>query len=322
MRLPRMDWYPWDFDDDEYVRPLSWTERGAYMILLTAMWKWAEKHDTVDVPDDDYILAAICGIPEADWPVIRHRLIDHPYAPLKRDPEAGVIYSPRLRDEYAKAVARHVSAREKGALGGRPKNLPKTSSFPGANLEDSDSLAEENPELSTSQAGKTPHRSSIKDQDITTAATTTRAHEDEPTPDAVPGSASDPVFEAAVDYVLPLFGRLQLRATEGPQIRRALACVDHDLGRFRAIVDELAQRKPRKIRSFGYFVDRFEEELEDHAARSAPGPPTGAGSATAKGGGIDHAGHPTTRRPARAGRALAGSDWSVACDPLGTLGSG
>ena len=109
----------------------------------------------------------------------------------------------------------------------------------------------------------------------TTTTTTPRTREDESGPARPEDAASsqtepDPLFEQAVNYVLPLMGRVMLKGTEGPQIQRALTCVNHDWDRFRAVVDELAQRNPRKIRSFAYFVDRFEDELEDHAARAAP----------------------------------------------------
>ncbi len=82
--------------------------------------------------------------------------------------------------------------------------------------------------------------------------------------------ADDVVFAQAIDYVLPLFGRLQLKGKEGPQIQTALAQVDHDFARFKTIVDELAQRNPGKIHGFGYFVDRFADESADRAARAAP----------------------------------------------------
>ena len=81
---------------------------------------------------------------------------------------------------------------------------------------------------------------------------------------------SDHTFSEAIDYVLPLLGRTQLKGTEGPQIQTALAQVGHDLSRFKKLVDELAQRNPAKVRSFGYFVARFAEEAEDRQARASP----------------------------------------------------
>lgn len=82
----------------------------------------------------------------------------------------------------------------------------------------------------------------------------------------------DTLFGQAVDYLLPVFGRTQLRGKEGPQIQTALAQVNHDWHRFQSIVDELVQRKEpaTKIHSFGYFVERFAEEAADRQARAAP----------------------------------------------------
>lgn len=161
-----MDWYPWRFDEDELVKLLTWQERGAYMMVLTSMWKWSEQHGTVDLPDNDWRIAGAVNIPYEDWIVLRERLVDHPAAPLQRDPEAHIIYSPTLRDEYAKSLARTASSRERGRLGG----LAKTYSQGSAKHEVSNGLAEPKPDPSGSEAGGKPdppiidHRSEISDR--------------------------------------------------------------------------------------------------------------------------------------------------------------
>lgn len=175
MRFARMDWYPWAFDEDELVRLLSWADQNAYMRILTVMWKWAEKHDTVDLPDDDYRIAGAIGIPVEEWQRLRARLVDHPAAVLKRDSDAGVIYSPRLRAEYAAALARHATAQANGRQGGRPRRPASDSDreappmvesmqpsrLPAENLSETYRLPVANPSLTHSQA----HRSEIIDQE-------------------------------------------------------------------------------------------------------------------------------------------------------------
>ena len=91
------------------------------------MWRWADKHDTVDLPDDDWIIAGAVDIPANEWRKLRVRLVDHPFAPLRKDEAAGVVYSPRRRKEYELARARHEQARVNGMRGGRPKSSPKPS---------------------------------------------------------------------------------------------------------------------------------------------------------------------------------------------------
>ena len=157
MKFPRMDWYPWDFDDDERVTPLTWQERAAYMTVLTAMWKWADKHETVDLPNNDWVISGAVRIPYDEWMTLRARLIDHPFAPLYLDVTQDTIYSPRLRTEYTKALQRHEQAQLKGGKGGRPK----TSNKPPTKPQLTSSLAPANPELSP---GK-PHLSLITNQD-------------------------------------------------------------------------------------------------------------------------------------------------------------
>ncbi len=149
MKFPRMDWYPWDFDEDEYVKLLPWSQQNAYMRILTVMWKWADKHDTVDLPDDDFRIAGAIGISPEEWAPLRERLVTHPAAPLKHDPEAHVIYSPRIRAEYQKALNRTGSYSERGKKGGRGKRhgeaiekLPESYSFTTADQEESNSETE------------------------------------------------------------------------------------------------------------------------------------------------------------------------------------
>ena len=157
MKFPRMDWYPWDFNEDRKVRLLTWQERGAYALILQAMWQWADEHDTVDFPDSDWDIAGATGIPYEDWMLLRQRLVDHPFAPLCLDSTTHVIYSPRLREEYIKALQRHEGAQLKGGKGGRSKNSNKPTTKPQL----TSSLAPANPELSPSK----PHLSLITNQD-------------------------------------------------------------------------------------------------------------------------------------------------------------
>jgi len=117
--------------------------------------------------------------------------------------------------------------------------------------------------------------SRVQNTDLTTTTTPrTRANPPEPvdeSPTTPASAAPDALLEAAADYVLPLMGRVMLKGTEGVQIQTALAQVDHDLARFKAIVDEVVRRDPTKrIHSFAYFVERFAEEAADRQARAAP----------------------------------------------------
>lgn len=159
MKFSRLDWYPWDFDEDPLVQHLSWQEQSFYMRVLTEMWKWSAKHDTVDIPNDDWLASGAVRIPYKEWVKLRVRLVDHPAAPLKCDAEAGVIYSRRLRDEYAKAVARSQSHTERGKKGGRPKSSNK----PIAKLQVSNSLPIAKLQPSNSQAIAGDHLSFTKE---------------------------------------------------------------------------------------------------------------------------------------------------------------
>lgn len=157
MKFTRMDWYPWDFDEDEYVKLLPWAQQNAYMRILTVMWKWADKHDTVDLPDDDFRIAGAIGISVEEWAPLRERLVDHPASLLKRDPEAGVIFSSRMREEYQKALDRSAQAKENGSKGGRPKNARE----PVENPQVYDGFADAKPPSTRSKA----HISLNKDQE-------------------------------------------------------------------------------------------------------------------------------------------------------------
>lgn len=157
MKFPRMDFYPWDFKEDECVKLMTWLESAAYMYVLTGMWQWADKHDTVDLPNNDWMIAGAVGIPYEEWCALRKRFVDHPLAVLFVDEEQNVLYSPRLRKEYLAALGRHDMAVAKGKTGGRPKSLSQTEDKP----QQTSSLAPANPELSPSKA----HLSLISDQE-------------------------------------------------------------------------------------------------------------------------------------------------------------
>ncbi len=106
MRFPHFDWYPWDFDEDEKVRVLTWQEKGVYTLVLSAMWRWAAKHDSPDLPDNNRVIAGQIGMPIQDWIAVREVLVDNEWAPLQLDPNDHVVYSKRMREEYAKALKR------------------------------------------------------------------------------------------------------------------------------------------------------------------------------------------------------------------------
>lgn len=122
MRYPRYDWYPRDWQDDYRVRLLTLEERGAYRELLDHMWIWADRHETVDVPDHDRQFAAWLGVSMEHWLSLRAALIDGPDAPLTREMVDGnaIVYSKRLRQEYERAVKRTEIATAKAMKRHRP----------------------------------------------------------------------------------------------------------------------------------------------------------------------------------------------------------
>ncbi len=250
MKFPRMDFYPMDFLEDERVRPLTTSQRGAYALVLFAMWRWAEKHDTVDFPDDDWVIAGAVDIPLGEWQKLRARLIDHPFAPLRKDEQAGVIYSPRLRKEYGLALARHDQARVNGKRGGRPKNPAKAN----ANLPVTAYLPMGNPSVSNSQA----QSSMISDQASETM------QPPQPDVDKAPAHADDDRDqEAAEAYVLALLHRDTLTPRDHDYLLQALDMVAFDVPQFCRLVDQAVRSfKPShqgdRIRSFHYCLPVFE----------------------------------------------------------------
>lgn len=242
MRFPHFDFYPGDWTTDAHNRYLSLAEKGAHVELLCLMWNSASATD-FGIVDDDRGISRALGVSVNEWHELRMVLVEGPYAVL--EVVDGKIISPRLFQEWQKACDKSEKARENRSQRRNTTSVVRTYN------ERTDERTDER---------TTSHLSSV-----TKEATTTPREAPEPE-----AAMTDRTFEAAIDYVLPLFGRNQLKGTEGPQIQTALAQVNQDFARFRVIVDELAQRADKKIRSFGYFVDRFAEEAEDRRARASP----------------------------------------------------
>lgn len=303
-RLPHFDFYAWDWANDERVKLLSLEEQGAFLRVLIAMWQWSAKHETVDLPNDDRFLAAQVGVDLERWQRLRTALIDGDWAVLRVDDSTNTVYSKKMREVYVDAFRNAMVKRGNGEKGGRPRKNPLPAQLeeaiaeeeePSDNLTDRYKEPTENLQVSVSETYSKPtenladsHQSSVishqsdQDQEIKTAATTARVREGK-----MAAEGPDPLLEKAANYVLPLFNRLQLKGTEGPLIQTALAQVNHDFDRFKAIVDEVAQRDPaKKIHHFGYFVEPFAEEAADRQARAAARqPPQGRDRASPRGRG-------------------------------------
>ena len=248
MRFPHFDFYPGDWTTDAHNRYLSLAEKGAHVELFCLMWNSASATD-FGIVDDDRGISRALGVSVNEWHELRMVLVEGPYAVL--EVVDGKIISPRLFQEWQKACDKSEKARENRSQRRNTTSVVRTYN------ERTDERTDER---------TTSHLSSVTKE----AATTPRDARETPEPAENPIEESGDTFSDAIDYVLPLFGRTQLKGTEGPQIQTALAQVNHDFARFRVIVDELAQRADKKIRSFGYFVDRFAEEAEDRQARASP----------------------------------------------------
>lgn len=254
MKFERLDFYVRDFLEDERVRMLTWQERGGYTAVLFGMWCWAEKHGTVDLPDEDWVIAGAADIPYEDWVELRARLIDHPFAPLRKDEDAHIIYSPRLRKEYNLALARHEQATANGRRGGRPKggkatdNPSVSTRLPTHNLVVSNGLAQ--PSQITNQGSQT------------TDQQPNEGDGEYPTPAEMSDVDVEKVLEAEV-YVLERLGRTTLSSQDRGYLVLAISMVENDITQFRKLVDQAFQAfrpsHPRdRIHSFRYCLPVFE----------------------------------------------------------------
>jgi uncharacterized protein YdaU (DUF1376 family) len=100
------------------VKAMSFEHRGLYFHLLLESWADGP------LPDDPATLAAICGIPLADferlWPLIR------PAFTVTADGRLASAFLEEMREHH---TARYEQARAAGAKGGRP---PKSKQKPDA----------------------------------------------------------------------------------------------------------------------------------------------------------------------------------------------
>lgn len=270
MRFPHFDFYPGDWISDGPNAMLSYEEQGVHMRLLCWMWSTAD----CAIPDDDTVIARVLGVPRRKWLQWRAHLVDSENAVFRV--ENGQIFSQKLRKIFAQAIAKSQKAQVSARSRWNPKPAPRLNSADATAMR---THSEGNANAERPQCvGNASHQSSVinhQKEKEKEAAALNAAHARET------ARAPDDVFEAAVDFVLPLLGRLQLRGTEGVQIQQALACVDHDLPRFCDLVTHLAQahraREPdRRIASFAYFLGAFADHAADIRARAAPRQPARA----------------------------------------------
>lgn len=104
--LPRMDWYPRDFQSDARVRVMTLEQQGAYRALLDFSWMDGP------LPNDHAYLAKLLGISRRAftarvWPRV---------APCFTE-EGSTLVNPRLERERQRAINARKRASTKGRLG-------------------------------------------------------------------------------------------------------------------------------------------------------------------------------------------------------------
>lgn len=99
MDKPYFPFYPADWLSDPNVQFLSLEESGAYITLLSYMWR--DGKDCA-LPDDDKYLARLLHVSTRKWVKLREILIDGEHAVLKKTSD-GLIRNNRLDEEWEKA---------------------------------------------------------------------------------------------------------------------------------------------------------------------------------------------------------------------------
>lgn len=99
MDKPYFPFYPADWLSDPNVQFLSLEESGAYITLLSYMWR--DGKDCA-LPDDDKYLARLLHVSTRKWAKLREILIDGEHAVFKKTSD-GLIRNNRLDEEWVKA---------------------------------------------------------------------------------------------------------------------------------------------------------------------------------------------------------------------------